>query len=798
MEKLYWVIEYVKVFLAFIFVMYLWPSVVFKKHLKTKNSRTYKFAFCTVVQFVLINTVVLGLGLIGLLKPFVFVILFYGVFLYFLLKDRKIKRVNKLRFKNMFSGTYGKRTIFLDTYRFIKKKTIKLKNIFCGYMKGHWSEYAVLFVIVAFGCIYFSVNPMQTNSYGFGDSYPHHSWTYQLTQGHIFSAGIYPEGMHCLIASLNMACGIPIYNSLLFLGPITSIFILLSAYIMFRELFRWKWSPALALTLFLVMDIKNETMLTGMARIQVGLPMEYGFPAMFLCVAYFIRFFMNGKKYNRSKIPVFLRDDDLRIFTFAVATTICAHFYATMLAVFLCLCVAVILIFRAFSPKTISFIIGCFAGLIIAGLPMLLAYAEGYPLQGSLTWAIGLITGNDKKASSTETAGTVSTSQVETEKETASKKVVTAQAKIPFRTRMQNTYKDSYVRLYGQERADFFIQFAFINFGIWMAVRIFVFKRRRSDDEYRFQGHQFDGYLALAITAPVITLAYSMHLLGVPQLIENYRVCSISHMFNFALVVVPADVIGVFIIDRFKKAIGTIIAVSSVIGIYVFARVNGCFHGFLSMEATRFNSAVNVTNAILEKMGKGSNNFTIVSTTDELYLVLGYGYHEELIDFINKSEGDKYSIPTEYIFIYIEKNVIKRAQKHYATGPSWLADNKYAGSDYQSVGTGMIKQTISKDYAELYFGKFPSKMVVYNTLWSRTVLFSKAFEWCQKFNAMYPNELHTFYEDDDLLVYYLRQNPRNLYELATIDTSVMLSPESYSKPIWPEDYRNAMQNMGKK
>ena len=76
----------------------------------------------------------------------------------------------------------------------------------------------------------------------------------------------------------------------------------------------------------------------------------------------------------------------------------------------------------------------------------------------------------------------------------------------------------------------------------------------------------------------------------------------------------------------------------------------------------------------------------------------------------------------------------------------------------------------------------------------RVVLFSKAFEWCQKFNAMYPNELHTFYEDEDLLVYYLRQNPRNLYELATMDTSLMLPPESYSMPIWPNDYRNHMQS----
>ena len=195
MEKLYWVIGYVKVFLAYIFIMYLWPSVVFKKHLKKRTSRTYKFAFCSVIMPVLLNTVVLGLGLIGLLKPFVFDILFYGFFLYFLLKDYKIKRVHKLRFKNMFFGTYGKRTIFLDLWRLIKKKTTKFKNVFSAYMKGKWAEYIMLFVLVVYGLIYFSVNAIQENSYGFGDLYTHHSWIYNLVNGQIFSGGIYPEAL---------------------------------------------------------------------------------------------------------------------------------------------------------------------------------------------------------------------------------------------------------------------------------------------------------------------------------------------------------------------------------------------------------------------------------------------------------------------------------------------------------------------------------------------------------------------------------------------------------------------------
>ena len=42
----YWTGEFVKVLLAYIILMYVWPSVLFRKHLKEK-SRTYRFAFCS-------------------------------------------------------------------------------------------------------------------------------------------------------------------------------------------------------------------------------------------------------------------------------------------------------------------------------------------------------------------------------------------------------------------------------------------------------------------------------------------------------------------------------------------------------------------------------------------------------------------------------------------------------------------------------------------------------------------------------------------------------------------------------
>ena len=44
MNTAYWAGEFAKVLLAYVVLMYVWPSVLFRKHLKEK-SRTYRFAF---------------------------------------------------------------------------------------------------------------------------------------------------------------------------------------------------------------------------------------------------------------------------------------------------------------------------------------------------------------------------------------------------------------------------------------------------------------------------------------------------------------------------------------------------------------------------------------------------------------------------------------------------------------------------------------------------------------------------------------------------------------------------------
>ena len=172
-----------------------------------------------------------------------------------------------------------------------------------------------------------------------------------------------------------------------------------------------------------------------------------------------------------------------------------------------------------------------------------------------------------------------------------------------------------------------------------------------------------------------------------------------------------------------------------------------------------------VTQDITDKFPE--NSYTIVSTTDELYQVIEQGRHEELLTFLNRVNGSGYTLPTEYIFVYVEKRPIQYAQSHFFIGPDWLAEEKYTSyyTTYYSEGNSINASEISREQAEKEMMTFSKLSQTYSNLDSRTILESKAYEWCRKFEASYPQEMKVYYEDENFCCYIIRQNTYRLYQL---------------------------------
>lgn len=791
----YWVFEYGKVLIAYIALMYIWPMVVFRRYLAPK-SRTYKFAFCTTVQVILINTVVLLLGLVHILNRWTMILFFYGGILVSLLWKRKFTGEGIQRVRQVLVGTRGVKLFLLQAISSMRHALRRgVKNLWRS-SKGKRLEYLLLGVVVLFGMIYFSYGTFVDHSYGFGDMYTHHAWIYGLLEGKIFSAGIYPEAMHCFIYAMHQLFGIRVYSCMLFVAGVHVSTLLIAIYCFLKEVLKSRYTSLLIIASFLVLDLMCIDEVFSMARLQWTLPQEFALYTQFLCALYLVRYLRTDrnprKESGKRKWGVW--DENLFLFMMALAASFAIHFYVTIMAFFLCASFAVFLLHRIFRKGNFrSLVAAVFAGVFIAAAPMGLAYATGIPFQGSIDWALNVISGEDTKVGRTQQAGAIlNTEQGETVLPSATETkdsntslngqssdahangTEITQKTIPLTERLkrlaikvwdvtekksEGLYSYGYATLYGEERADWILRFTALAAGIGVVCCLIALLIHRKIKIF------FEGYLGLTLASIAFMILYAAPFLGLPELIAGARVCSTGQLLILAMMFVPVDLFLYLIGLTVIRVVLPLVSIVLTGAIYVGANYFDVYHGFLYNELTRYNSVVDVTNNIIKNFPQYS--YTIVSPTDELYQVIEYGRHEEIYNFVKVIQSNAYSLPSEYIFLYVEKKPIQYAQSHFYTGPEWLAKEKYTQyyTMYFSEGNQLNQSTISDDYAGQDFMFFLKESQNYSDLASRTILESKLNRWCKQFEHNFPNDINTYYEDDDFVCYVIRQNTSRLFNL---------------------------------
>lgn len=791
----YWVFEYGKVLIAYIALMYIWPMVVFRRYLAPK-SRTYKFAFCTTVQVILINTVVLLLGLVHILNRWTMILFFYGGILVSLLWKRKFTGEGIQRVRQVLVGTRGVKLFLLQAISSMRHALRRgVKNLWRS-SKGKRLEYLLLGVVVLFGMIYFSYGAFVDHSYGFGDMYTHHAWIYGLLEGNIFSAGIYPEAMHCFIYAMHQLFGIRVYSCMLFVAGVHVSTLLIAIYCFLKEVLKSRYTSLLIIASFLVLDLMCIDEVFSMARLQWTLPQEFALYTQFLCALYLVRYLRTDRNPRKEsgKRKWVVWDENLFLFMMALAASFAIHFYVTIMAFFLCASFAVFLLHRIFRKGNFrSLVAAVFAGIFIAAAPMGLAYATGIPFQGSIDWALNVISGEDTKEGrtqqaeailNTEQGETVLPSATETKDSNTSLNGQSSDAHangtgitqktIPLTERLkrlaikvwdvtekksEGLYSYGYATLYGEERADWILRFTALAAGIGVVCCLIALLIHRKIKIF------FEGYLGLTLASIAFMILYAAPFLGLPELIAGARVCSTGQLLILAMMFVPVDLFLYLIGLTVIRVVLPMVSIVLTGAIYVGANYFDVYHGFLYNELTRYNSVVDVTNNIIKNFPQYS--YTIVSPTDELYQVIEYGRHEEIYNFVKVIQSNAYSLPSEYIFLYVEKKPIQYAQSHFYTGPEWLAKEKYTQyyTMYFSEGNQLNQSTISDDYADRDFMFFLKESQNYSDLASRTILESKLNRWCKQFEHNFPNDINTYYEDDDFVCYVIRQNTSRLFNL---------------------------------
>ena len=793
----YWIVEFIKVLSGYIFLMYLWPSVIFRKKLSGK-SLTFQFAFCSTVSILLSNTIILGLGLFHILNEGIVRWIYYGIFFLSIFKEKELRRYIFAHIKRTLSGTQGWKLLIFRQAESLKIIIVNSFQQLNKKIKGRRIEYGILFVLIVFAVAYFSYGAFQCHSYGWGDMYVHHAWIYGLKEGKIFSAGIYPEAMHCFIYCMNDLFGISVYSCMMFLGEIHVSALLLAIYCFLREVMKSKYTVYLVLAAFLTIDMVCVDEIYGMSRMQYTIPQEFGLYTQFLCALYLVRFLRRNPEEGKAKRKVW--NDDLFLFMTSLAASLAIHFYVTMMAFFLCAAIAIFGIVKVFKKENFkSLVIAVLAGMIISAAPMVLAYASGIPLQGSLNWGMNVMNGTDTKEGRTQQAQSIasennaeessqnesesqSSESIQQESDVQSSQSVTSEEKQQTETNdaleqeqtsqkksrktigeyIKMVYKYGYAQLYGDTRAKWLLGFTLIA-GILSVINWII-------TAVRFRKLPFELYFGITAASVIFMILYAAPFLGLPEIIAGARLCLTEQVLLLSMMALPADEV-LFAIGRRKMAyILPYLSVLGVAAIYAGTNYFGVYHSYLYYELTRYNSVVNLTNRIPSEYPKQS--YTIISTTDEIYQVIESGWHEEILGFYYKSKLEKYYIPTEYLFFYVEKNPIQYAQYHFFAGPRWLAQKKYSqyykySNAVISEGSAIKSSKISEDVLGEPLTDMGKASDAYSNLKNRTILESELYFWCQDFKARLPYEIQVYYEDEDVVCYMIKQNPEHLYNLGS-------------------------------
>jgi len=768
--KIFVILQFIYMAAAYTGMTVLLPALVFRKILR-KRRICEQFLICfTIGNFYIINIVfVLQLLHISGQGTLIAATLLPAVFIWARVEHRSLSAEGKELFKNLKRVMRGRlgihsalRRIFDHIWRCIKDfvhcigKIILTKPIQC------------IFLCAVIGALYWVYGRQLLIAYGYraSDIPVHLRWVNGMSRGNIFCDGVYPFGFHCMVYYLHTVFKMDTYVILcqFFFVQVVMAHLIMLAFL--KLCCHTRFVPYMGV---LVYTLGHFWAWHTYSRYFSSLPQEFGMIFVVPSLYFLLAFFKTAKEdLAKKETKIFLA-----CFAMAFSLTLAIHFYGTMIAGLGCIGIAVGYCFRFLRKDYFKRImLTGILSVLIAALPMVIAFIGGTPLQGSLGWGMSVINGtSNKTVSETEaetttqsvpesTGEAASASNGETSEQTAETTVETPTAAAQTSAAEQISDAESEIQEVKEpslgEKIKNFPQTAekrigefIINQDIPKASRyiligivaiillgvIFCVMRRMNDGGMLISA----GMIML-----MITILLCAGVLGLPPLMDASR-CSIYYAYLLPM-------IPVLLID----GVLTLIEISSWLTVFSqvmslavsLAVVFGLFHYDLIKEPKYESDFVTngaftcLTNIIHDNEDK---TWTIVSANDETQMGLDHGWHYETISFMRQMEyltrGSTIYIPTKTVYFFIEKRPLNYTVPYAGSGQN--ISQKGAENPLPNVGG-----------ISMYQGE------------NRWILMSRMYYWAQAFKAKYPNEMEIYYEDDQFICYKIEQNMYHLYDFA--------------------------------
>lgn len=685
-----------------------------------------------------------------------------GPFLFVWIRKRKKQIPGAIesllvRIERLLDGERGKKTSLAQLRRTVYERCFRGK-------RKQWlhalPEIAVLLAAIAAITYVYGPNMVETFGYKASDIPVHNYWINELERNNIWVAGVYPYGFHIVIYYLHMVFGIPTYVLLRIFGVAQTYFVYLALVAALKMVCRGRFTPYFGI-LFYVMDIFNRS---TYARFESALPQEFSMIFVLTSVCMAIRFFQEFAKEQNENCRWYLVQ-----FAIGFSLTLTVHFYGTMAAGLFCIGVAAGFCFRFFRWNYFRrILITGILSVLLSVLPMAAGVAMGKGLQGSLYWGMNVITGGKKQGDTDtvaalsqdgvsdsltagessgnttessgnatengETGSVLSQSRIEELRKEAEERIQKQQKPLSERLKEKGAAVRESIRINVMNVKPHMAEITLGSIAVLLLLGILLAVLREN------------GFAGAVLSAAVYLLCMCSlqcaSLLHLPALMDANR-CGIflcyAICFAWALGV---DAVMYLVIRRWKrKWIGEMASILMLVTAVTAVLSQGLIREPVKVGALEDNGAiVCVTNILRENK---DFTWTICSANDELRMTEFYGYHYETITLLNQlkdlGQNPEIIIPTKCVYFFIEKIPVS---VDGSTGHEEVTEE--GAKEPVPGGSGILPYTKE----------------------SRWITMSHMYEWAQRFQELYPNEMEVYYESDSFICYRLQQNVNSPYNLA--------------------------------
>lgn len=763
--------QMIGIFCAYLGVTLILPFIVFRRLLKGRTiTNQILFSFLIGNSYIVTMVQILQLLKISYTATLIIatVVPAYVVWV-------KLNKVPVLKTAEEVGGNVKRITLKrlgtkTATYRLGDRLWKKSKSLIrnCGYIIGQNILDIVLQIILLIVLIYVYGQGI-VNIYGYtaSDIPVHNYWINALSDNNIYVAGVYPHGFHCMLYYLHKVFGFETYILLSLFAFVQVVCVNFVLLYFLKLCCKQKYIAYVGAVLYAIGGMFSQATYW---RFSSSLPQEFGMIFILPAIYYGFEFF--SERYNEVKLEKKKEKSWYSLFGFAMSfgLTLSAHFYNTIIAAFFCIAMALAYLFLFVRKQYFgNIVITCLISVLVAILPMGIAFATGTRLEGSLYWATNVIKGSIDEETSVKTelednAGSNNTEITIPDEYVTSQDDLTVNQENVQENHIQSTeleqpQNQSIVQTKKKsvgeiikgcvqeinKQLSIFIwtmNAGFWNKLLWLAIIIQVV----AGIVYYILRKPCEGAMlfSVAISTIFMMVALTSDAFGLPTLLDSGRCCIyVAYTIPITWTVALDAVITLCTGNGRLRLIANIVSCICIALVWIYLIRNDILRKPYTPNMFERNESITSLTNILRN--NKDFTWTICSANDEFRMCEKRGYHYEIITLLkqleNIDEETIVTIPTEKVYFFIDKIPLDY------------------GSSYK-IG----KEAVSEEYANMSLS-YAGGLAPYQS-YARLTTMSRMYYWAQEFMSMYPNEMKVYLETDQFVCYVLEQNTYDLYNLA--------------------------------